>query len=103
MMSQPSCPEPKHTHSHTQSLGIISFGEKNFQIQPQDKATGDCTSGCHVQSWLSCTILIVMYNPDCHVQSWCTILIVMYNPDCHVQSWLSCTILIVMYNPETNF
>ena len=57
---------------------------------------------CHVQSWLSCTILIVMYNPqDCHVQSWlsCTILIVMYNPqDCHVQSWLSCTIL--MYNPD---
>ena len=56
---------------------------------------------CQVQSWLSCTILgIVMYNPG---QSWglsCTILIVMYNPDCHVQSWLSCTILIVMYNPD---
>ena len=62
------------------------------------------TQNCHVQSWLSCTILIVMYNPDCHVQSpglSCTILIVMYNPDCHVQSpGLSCTILIVMYNPD---
>ena len=64
---------------------------------------------------------IVMYNPDCHVQSWllCTIpRIVMYNPDCQlynpqaivmIQS-LSChvpvpriasvLILIVMYNPD---
>ena len=105
---------------------------KGFSITGQSSCTIlDNPGDCHVQSWtilviamynpgqswgLSCTILIVMYNPQGivmynPVQSWglsCTIL---YNPgDCHVQSLgLSCSIprivmftipRIVMYNPD---